>query len=502
MQLFFFFCTIFLILFSNFVLAQTNFINKAISLGSAINSDCYDYRPRISPDGNLLFFTRILCNNPYDQNYLFYSEKISEKEWTKAQKVPMAINDGENPIYVYGIFPGNQKLLITAILNGKRKLCLIEKKGNQWSEPQIIELGVPLPETDVTFCMNNEQNVLLFTYNGKDGISERDLYVSFLREGKWSFPKHTGKLINNGTRILSPFLAADGVTLYYATIREGGMGSWDIYVTKRLDDTWTQWSEPINLGTEVNDEGHNETFSIDALGEWAYFTRNTNSLGGNDIYAIQLKQNLKPNPVVIIKGRVLNKKDNQPVAATLAYNPYDEPANVTNFQTSEPFATYEISLPTGKKYFLAPEAKGYFGGDEWIDLTQVTESKVIQKDLFLTPLETGQTIQLKNIFFDRGRYNLKPESIPELDKLVKLMKDNPNLMIEISGHTNNLGPAEANRILSEKRAFEVRNYLISQRIEPNRIKAIGYGPSRPIGDNNTEEGRNLNQRVEFTIFKN
>lgn len=475
-------------------------MEKPLNLGNSVNSPCYDYRPKISPDGNTLYFTRILCPNN-DENFLFYSERLPNGEWSEAKKFPAKFNDGQNPIYVYSISPDNNRLLITMVINGKRKLCTLERTPNGWSEPQIMELGVNLPDTDATFCMNNEGNVLLFTYKGNDAISERDLYVSIYQSGKWSYPKHTGKVINNGSRILSPFLAADGITLYFASVRTGGMGSWDIYMTKRLDDSYTQWSEPINLGSDINDSGHNETFVIDAKGEYAYFNANNGSFGGNDIYTVRLKEKVKPNPVVLVKGKVINQKNNEPLGALIIYEYLEDGREAGRAQSITGVGEYQITLLAGKKYAIIAESKGYYSVNENLDLTTITQSQTISKDIYLIPLEIGQNIRLNNIFFERGKYYIKPESIHELNRLVKLLQENPEMKIEISGHTNNLGPAEANRILSENRANEVKKYLVSQRISPDRIRIVGYGSSKPVGDNNTEEGRKLNQRVEFTIYQ-
>ncbi len=495
-------CLALIILFYpyNLFSQESMIVGNPQNLGKNVNSPCYDYRPRISPDGSTLYFTRILCPNN-DENFLFYTQKNVNGEWSEAKKFPAKFNDGTNSVYVYSISPDNNRLLLTLILNGKRKLCTIERTVNGWSEPKPIELGVNLPETDATFYLNNEGNVLLFTYKGNDAVSERDLYVSFLKSGKWSYPKHTGKVINNGSRVLSPFLASDGVTLYFANIRQGGFGSWDIYMTKRLDETYTQWTEPINLGKDINDAGHNETFVVDAMGEYAYFNANSNSFGGCDIYVIKLKEKVKPNPVVLVKGKVINKKTNEPLGATILYEYLEDGKEAGRAQSVTGIGEYQITLPIGKKYAIMAETIGFYSVNENLDLTNITQSQTIQKDIYLLPLEIGQSIRLNNIFFERGKYNIRPESIHELNRLVKLMKENPEIKIEIAGHTNNLGPAEANRILSENRANEVKKYLISQRIAPDRIRTVGYGASRPIGDNNTEEGRTLNQRVEFMIYQ-
>ncbi len=397
MQKFFNLFILQIFIFQELIAQESMIIGKPQNLGNTINSDCCDYRPRISPDGNTLYFTRILCPNN-DENFLFYAEKQPNGEWGTPKIFPAKFNDGSYPIYVYSISPDNNRLLITVVINGKRKLCTIERTANGWSNPVPIELGINLPTTDATFCLSNDGNVLLFTYKGNDAISERDLYVSFFKNGKWSYPKHTGKTINNGSRILSPFLASDGITLYFSSIRPEGLGSWDIYMSKRLDDTYTKWSEPINLGKDINDSGHNETFVMDAKGEYAYFSANFNSKGGIDIYAVKLKEKVKPNPVVLVKGKVINKKTNEPLRAEIIYEFLEDGKEAGKAISINGIGEYQITLPVGKKYAILANTKGFYSVNENLDLTNVTETKTIQKDIYLIPLEIGQNIRLNNVF--------------------------------------------------------------------------------------------------------
>lgn len=491
------------LLFSIRLFAQeSNIIGKPENLGPNVNSACYDYRPRISPDGKILYFTRILCPDlKGDENYLFYCNLQPDGSWSMAKRLEAPFNDGKKSIYVYWIAPDNNSMLITQEVSGGRQLYKVTKTLSGWGTPQFIDLGVKLPTTDATFTMTSDGNVLLFTYDGPGNTSGRDLYMTRLTGDKWSSPVRCGDVVNNSEGyVLGPFLASDNATLYFAGRRAGGFGSWDCYVSRRLDESWTKWSTPVNLGAEINDSGHNESFFLDAMGEFAYFCGNNQSLGGNDIYRVKLKEKIKPKPVLLVEGKLINGKTKQPMAGTVIYE-FLTDGKEAGKATAYTDGKYKISLPAGFDYSILADSKGFYAVSATLEISKDTVSKTVTKDIILFPIETGETIRLNNLFFERSKYVIRPESYSELNRLVKLMQDNPNMIIELSGHTDNVGPEEPNQKLSQNRANEVKSYMISRGIKENRIKAVGYGEIRPVGDNNTEEGRQKNRRVEFTILK-
>ncbi|MCZ6520520.1 MAG: OmpA family protein, partial [Bacteroidetes bacterium] len=162
---------------------------------------------------------------------------------------------------------------------------------------------------------------------------------------------------------------------------------------------------------------------------------------------------------------------------------------------------YKIVLPYGKNYGFLAETAGFVSISDNIDLTQIAEYQEIERDLFLVPLEVGETVRLNNIFFDFGKYQLRPGSNPELERVYKLLAENPNLSIEIGGHTDDVGPSEENTVLSLNRAGAVKKYLIDKGIPDNKVKARGFGETKPLAPNSNESNRQLNRRVEFTILK-
>ena len=299
----------------------------------------------------------------------------------------------------------------------------------------------------------------------------------------------------------SPYLASDGKTLYYSSNRDGGKGSYDIWMTKRQDDTWTNWSEPENMGSDVNSDDWEGYYTIDAQGKYAYLVSSQNSVGNEDIVRIKLKEEVQPDPVVLIKGKVLNQKDNSPLAATIAYNGLEDGKNYGIARTNPATGEYKIVLPYGRNYDFSANAANFIGVSDNLDLTDVGEYKEIERDLYLVPIEVGSVVRLNNIFFETGHSDLKSESFVELDRVVKVLKDNPNMTIELSGHTDNVGDAGFNKSLSQKRADACKEYLVTKGIDASRLVSKGYGKDKPVADNGTEEGRALNRRVEFTILK-
>jgi outer membrane protein OmpA-like peptidoglycan-associated protein len=343
--------------------------------------------------------------------------------------------------------------------------------------------------------MSFSNNILLMSFSEKEGRGPLDIYVSFYQKGKWTVPKKLPFCTDRYDES-SAFLSADNVTLYYSSDMPGGYGSNDIYMIRRLDDTWEKWSDPINLGKPINGPEWDSYFTIPASGDFFYIVKN------GDIYKIKPKEEVKPKPVVLIRGKVINQKNNKLIGgANINYIDLETTQELGIAQSNEQTGEYTIILPYGKAYSFQAKAEGYYSVTENMDLRNLTEYKEINKDLYLAPIEKGQVIRLNNIFFEFNKAELKSESFYELDNLVQILKDNSKMEIQISGHTDNIGNDEYNLKLSKDRAVSVLNYLISKGIDAKRLSCEGYGETKPIADNNTEEGRVLNRRVEFTILK-
>jgi outer membrane protein OmpA-like peptidoglycan-associated protein len=246
------------------------------------------------------------------------------------------------------------------------------------------------------------------------------------------------------------------------------------------------------MGSVINSRDFEQGYMLDAKGEYAYF-----SVRG-DIY--QLKNPFKPEPVVLVYGKVINEKTGEPMAAEISYYDLDTDEKLGTAVSNDETGEYKIVLPYGKNYGFSANQEKFFAVSENIDTRHLTEYTEMEKNLTLTPIIKGEVIQLHNIFFETGSATLLGESKHELDKLYKFLDENPDVKVEIAGHTDNVGEAEANLKLSHNRAFAVMDYLIKKGINKKQMQEKGYGETNPLVPNDTDENRAINRRVELEIL--
>jgi outer membrane protein OmpA-like peptidoglycan-associated protein len=501
----------------NIITSQT--IIKSENIGPKINTQFDELRPTISADGNLLFFIR--QNDPHNTQYnvvpnsqdIWFSERDTMGNWSKAVHLGYPLNTSEYNA-VFWISPDNNRILIrNAFINGDYfgdgvSLCYLTKYGN-WSKPQMLQIknyekynrGNQYGAT-----MASDGQTLLLYMTEKEGSFNNDIYVCFLqKDGAWSEPKSLGKKINLPKyNEMTPYLASDGVTLYFSSDRPGGLGDNDIWTSKRLDNSWQKWSDPVNLGSPINTPDWDAFFTLDAGGEYAYMTTSQDSYGASDIVRIKLLEKEKPDPVVLVSGNVYNAKTKQPLSAALVYETLPDGAEAGNGISNPMDGAFKIVLPYDKNYSIRATADHYFAISENLNLDSLIKAgyKEIHKDLYLVPIEVGQVVRLNNVFFDFDKWDLRSESFIELNRVVKLLTENPSIEIEMSAHTDSRGSDEYNFKLSDNRARSVMEYIISKGIDQSRITSHGYGETKPVATNDTDEGRQLNRRVEFKILKN
>jgi outer membrane protein OmpA-like peptidoglycan-associated protein len=307
-------------------------------------------------------------------------------------------------------------------------------------------------------------------------------------------------VVNTSGADFAPFLAADGKTLYFASEGHKGFGGSDIFYSRRLDDSWKNWSKPINLGPSVNSKTWDAYYSISAKGDYAYFVSSNEQNGSKDIYRIKLPDQLRPDPVVLLQGKVLNANTNEPLSASVVLKDYYQPVTQGIARSDPESGTYKLVVPKAGSYNFQAEVEGYLALTKSIDLTQTEQYTELKEDLYVVPLTQGQKIPLNNIFFVRSQAQLLPQSYQELDRLVTIMQQHNTLKIELGGHTDNLGQAALNLDLSLRRVDAVKEYLVTKGIDGGRLSTKGYGDTQPIARNDRELDRRRNRRVEFTIL--
>jgi outer membrane protein OmpA-like peptidoglycan-associated protein len=482
---------------------------EKLNLGKNINSGYSEYVPVISPDGQTLYLFVLDDPQNFGEGDIWYSNK-SGTDWSPRKNIGEPLNNEANN-FVISVSPDNNTLFLSRryktkgnkVLDNGQGFSLSRRTTKGWSVPvDVLVDNFKNKSKYGEFCMSADQKTLLHAIETNESFGNQDLYVSFRKpDGSWTEPKNLGKRINTSGSENSPFLAADGTTLYFATDGRPGYGQADIFMSRRLDDSWTNWSEPENLGPSINSSAVDAYFTIPASGDYVYLVSGKNSLGGADIWKLKLPEALKPKPVVLVYGKVLNSTTNEPIQANITYRLLETDEEVGIASSSPVDGTYKIILPAGKIYSFMAIKENIYTESQNIDLKDIKEYKEIERNLYLAPIQVGSRVIMHNLFFVTGKSEINPWSHPELGRLIDLMKRHKTLEIEIAGHTDNVGSDKVNDALSLERANAVKDYLAGMGVESSRLHAKGYGKSKPISPNTTEEGKRKNRRVDFTILK-
>jgi outer membrane protein OmpA-like peptidoglycan-associated protein len=490
------------------------------NLGEAINSRYWELNPVIAPDGRSLFFTR--WGHPQnvgveEEQDLPDGGKLTMKtqdiwvshfldgRWQPAQNLGAPLNNGDQNSLCSISADGRTLLLLNEYLpNGRMTmgLSMSTRLRESWSMPRPVRIRNFVNRAGFAeFTMAPDQRTLIMAIQADDTRGGRDLYVSFRQpDSTWSAPRSLGPTLNTAENEQAPFLAADGKTLYFATRGLPGYGHDDIFLSRRLDSTWTRWSTPENLGPLINTAGADSYFSVPASGEYAYFTSRTEAIGETDIFRLKLATGLRPEPMVLVTGIILSTVDQKPIAAAVLGQTLPG-GDTLRTQYDPTSGEFKLMLPLSKAYSLTAARAGYLGQSEYVDLRSDTRYREIRQNLYLTPIKTGTTVRLNSVFFAQSAYELLPASSAELDRIAGILRDRPTMEIQLEGHTDNLGEFEANVQLSQLRVEAVKRYLTGQGIDARRIRTKGWGPTRPVSNNYSEDNRKRNRRVEITVVR-
>lgn len=469
------------------------------NLGDSINSAASEYFPSLTVDGKTMVFTRLVNNTNED---FFISEKINGT-WTKATKLPGDLNTADNE-GAQNISQDGRMLVFTGCnMEDGEGSCDIyfsyRNKNGEWGRRINAGPNINTEYWESQPCLSPDKKALYFTARDPSGFGGSDIYVSYLQpNGRWSKPFNLGAHINTKGDESSPFLHADNQTLYFTSNGHTGYGGTDLFVARRQPDG--SWGKPENLGYPINTIDDEGSLIVTADGTTAYYASNrSEGKGGLDIYTFSMPAHAQPYKTLWVKGRVFDLKTGNGLPSLVELTTTTEKYRLSEVQTDEE-GQYLITLPVGKDYVFNVNRKGYlfYSGNFYFSKNQ--PDSIFTLDIPLTPIEANATMVLKNILFETGKYNLEPVSTIELDKLVTLLNENPGLIIEIGGHTDNVGKPQDNLLLSENRAKAVREYLLQKGIAATRIRTKGYGATQPLSDNNTEEGRAQNRRTEIKII--
>ncbi|OFX72453.1 MAG: hypothetical protein A2X12_02045 [Bacteroidetes bacterium GWE2_29_8] len=503
-----------------------------------VNTRYPEYAPCISADESMMIFTACKDNttggnlDPNDDAFYFEDIYISYKNgnnWSEPINPGKPLNSDNHDAAVT-LSPDGQSLLIyKGNINGG-DIFECKLKGNTWSKPERLGKTINTDYHESSASYGPDGRTIYFVSDKPGGFGDRDIYFSKLNvKGKWEEPINLGPTINTNQTESAVFMHPDGKTLYFASRGHKTMGGFDIF--KSVFENG-KWSEPENIGYPINTTDDDRFFSITANGKYAYYSsEKEEGFGYADIYKITFlgaekpvvmntEDNLfagNPKPVsnvviektvevttsalTILKGKIIDNKTKQPLSAQIEITDNEKNEVVATFESNSTTGKYLISLPSGINYGIAVKAPDYLFYSENIDIKKSFKYNEVVKDIEMKQIIIGNKIVLNNIFFDFDKATLRPESEAELERLAALLKEMPNLKIELSGHTDNKGSATYNKTLSENRSKAVVDYLINNKsIDKNRLTFKGYGFDQPIATNDTEEGRQLNRRTEFKII--
>ncbi|MCB0737254.1 MAG: OmpA family protein [Bacteroidetes bacterium] len=546
---------------------------------ASINTTSGEYSPLVSKDGNRLYFTGYKREGGLGNEDIFYATKQKDGTWsqatpftefnTKSSEGLKGLNEGNDVAILFGNYSGSF---------GGGDLFYSLKENGSWMEPCNLGGSINTDEFEAMANLSANGKYLLFV-SDRDG--NRDIYFSQISEQGWSKPINLGDVVNTSSTEATPMLAADNRTLYFSSDGHHGFGKYDIFMSKRLDDTWTNWSEPVNLGKYINTIDDDYYLSIPSQGTRGYLPRKGGIASDNskDIYEFILPPNLRPQTYINVYGTVKDSKDST-AEVLIRYLDFNTNEEVAVTASNGIDGNYALSLPANKKYKVLVNMKGFIYYETVLDLTDMSkfypsrsfkqvladdfkDLEGIRKDFtkydnefgslinspvgvdvdsvfnellglsnlyegnslemkqlltearyrYLTELENmrvvsqnhqvkrievGTKFEVKDLFFASGEATLTPESESELQKLFEIL-NRTEIVIELAGHTDNVGDDENNMKLSQARVESVKSYLVNRGIDPRRMNAKGYGESEPIADNETPEGRQANRRVELEV---
>ncbi len=533
---------------------STKFVveGKATPLPSTINSAYSEILPRLDPKGNRLFF----CRKNHPENFgfrpnddIWIAGRDAEGEWATARNIGWPLND-ENHNYVCTV---SEDGLLVTLGNGYRpdrkplpgvSQSIQSEEG--WIEPLNLKIeGLSILNMNAEYYMSRNRKVLVLAMESWDSQGGKDLYVSFSDDlVNFSKPVSMGSVINSAGKEMAPFLSDDGMHLFFSSDGFVGYGSHDIFVSERLDETWTSWSKPENLGPSVNSPSWDSYFFYHEGSGQAFLASNRDAFSNEDLYylkmsrktpdrepaqeiaeevagldkmaglsarnnvpasaaALQPAQTPAPSTIsmgLTMHGGVYDAVTRQMIPATLNLRQSGENQEIVPLQAGD--TEYQIGVSDGQRYTVEVSAPGYFS--EKVSFTAIgtgSADRMILRDFELIPIREGQTISLDNIYFDVNSAILQEKSYESLDRWVDLLQEQPKVVIQVQGHTNNRCSPKYCLELSQKRAKSVSDYMQSHGITEERLRFRGFGSELPVADNEEEDGRARNQRVELKILK-
>lgn len=477
-------------------------------LGKTLNTNGFQSFPVFTADQETFVMTDLSAGQE-DLKASYRKEGV----WSKPESLSPNINTEQNE-GTCSLSADGRTLVFTSCNRrdgvGSCDLYISKKTGNEWSKAQSMGRGVNTTWWESQPSLSADGRMLYFSSERPGGVGAKDLWLSRLDSlGQWSKPENLGKGINTPLDDISPLIHANGTTLFFSSEGHLGMGGQDFHMSQYENGTW---STPENLGYPLNTHEDQVGLYITADGKKGYFTSDNKAEGFHEnsyepnrrllIYEFDVPPNIgqKFKKTQYLKGAVYDAQTKQKVSANIELFSLSTGQRVSVFQSDSQTGQYTTVLPEGGQYAVYIDAKGYFFKSLSFDFSQQTNTEGKILDVYLEGIKKDSREVLNNIFFESGKFELSPKSGVELQKILQLLRQNPALKIEISGHTDDVGKEADNLRLSQSRAKSVGDFLLKNGINPSQFRCEGYGKTRPLGPNTTEENRRQNRRIEMKIL--
>ena len=480
---------------------------KPKPLPDVINAFATQYFPVLTADQKQLFYTRRLGLGGNDDEDIVVSSKDESGNWTAPRSIAENINSANNE-GTCTISADGRKLIFTSCLGrrgyGSCDLFQSIREGDEWTVPVNLGSNINSAAWESQPALSADGRTLYFVSNRPGGFGMRDIYVSYFQEDEtWSKAQNLGPQINTPLDEVSPFIHANGQTLYFASDGHVGFGGYDIFYTEKKEKLWTR---PENLGAPVNNFEDQLSLFITSDGKRGYYSHEEevrSRVFSSRLFMFDIPDALQiQNKSLVVRGKITDKLDRKPLGARIELRDVESNELVSVFNSDPVSGDYLSVIAEGSRYALYVEKEGYLFQSKAFDYKTEVNLEPIEIDFLLEKATKGARITLDNIFFEFDSYDLSSESFTELEKIAQFIRKYPEMKIEIAGHTDNIGNAQYNKTLSENRARSVYNMLINNGIERSKLSFKGYGSEQPSVSNDTEANRSKNRRIEFTIISN
>jgi outer membrane protein OmpA-like peptidoglycan-associated protein len=481
---------------------------KIENLGLAVNSKNAEYSPLINADESSLFFTSrrsvngIESTDPEDLDYyedIFTSDKVNNK-WSPARNLGPLVNTPTHDAsaglsldgHILFVFKGDRN-------NGDILMSYLDK--GEWTKPVDPGKNINTKFHESSACLSPDGNILYLSSDKPGGYGGRDIYISKWNplQKLWGAPINAGKTINTPYDEEGIYMHPSGTTIYFSSKGHNSMGGYDVFYSTITNGIF---NSPVNIGYPVNTPDDDVYFAVSADGNRAYYASVIDEgYGEKDLYQVTFLSNTdKPlSSMSVLKGYILDEKTHQPLTAHIELIDLNKQEKIGTYTSDSKTGKYIVSLPSGRKYGAFVYVDGYLFESNNFDIPDSASYKEIVMDMNMKSIDEGNNIILNNIFFDLDNAQVQNQSTATLLSMVRLMKEYTTLKVEISGHTDSDGSDDYNMKLSENRSKNVVEFLVSNGIEASRLTYKGYGESKPLYPNDSNESKAKNRRIEFRI---